>query len=750
MIFKQTFLFGQSIEESDSNYYKYIISSVIIYLGFLSMVIFMAINYEVNKQLFYIDMGIFFTFLFILITARKVDSSIFVTHSISLLLFVAIIFAIYKNQANDYMSLWTFIYPFFSMMLLGYKKGFISTLLLYVILFFIVYNFIGETITLSEYTRYVAISIILLLLAFSYEYLINKTIERLSVAKENAEEATKAKSEFLANMSHEIRTPMNGIIGMIHLTLKTELSQKQTNYIQKIENSASSLLNIINNILDFSKIEAGKLEINYIDFKLKDILESIESIVKLKADEKSLDFTIDYDENNSTLYGDSLRISQILVNLINNAIKFTQSGYVKLRVTCPDDICRFEVEDSGIGISQEHQKKLFHSFSQADGTTTREYGGTGLGLSISKQLIELMDGKIWCESELDKGSKFVFELQLPKGDSSNIEEKQYIDINQITSLQGSKILLVEDNIINQEIVTGLLEESGIIIDIANNGKEGVEKFKESNYELILMDLQMPIMDGYAATKIIRESDSAIPIIALTANAMKEDVLRTQAVGMNEHLNKPINIKKLYKTLLKYISKKVDIRVVEDEKETRQLVIPNFTYINTELGLKHLADNKKLYLKILYDFYIKYKDINVDFYKQEHYKRELHTMKGLSASIGATHLNVTIKELENNESKELQEQCYTQLKEILDELKVLDKAHEKEKEEKELISDSLKEQLFHKLKESVATRRPQKCKPIIDKLERYKLSSEDEKHFIVIKNFISSYKFKEAVEYLTKI
>jgi len=755
-MFKQVFLFGKNVNENDFSYYRYIISSVIIYLGMLSMLIFMMINYETNKQLFYIDVGIFSTFALISIIARKVSSSVFVTHSVALLLFSAIIFAVYKNQAKDYMALWTFIYPFFSMMLLGYKRGFISTLILYIAMFFIVYNLIDVTITLSEYTRYVAISIILLLLAFSYEYIINKTIERLSEAKENAEEATRFKSEFLANMSHEIRTPMNGIIGMTHLALKTKLSQKQNNYIKKIDNSASSLLNIINDILDFSKIEAGKLEIQNIDFELKELLENISNIVKLKADEKSLDFKINYDENTTTLNGDSSRISQILINLINNAIKFTQSGYVKVNISNRDDIYRFEIEDSGIGISHENQTKLFNSFSQADGTTTREYVGTGLGLSISKQLVELMDGKIWCESEPSIGSKFIFEIKLPQGEINNIEVKQQINTDQITSLRGTKILLVEDNMINQEIVTGLLEDSGVVIDIANNGKEGVEKFKVSNYELILMDLQMPIMDGYEATRIIRASDSNIPIIALTANAMKEDVARTKAIGMDEHLNKPIDAEKLYETLLKYmcklhhkplyISKKTDISQTQT-KEKDEIWIPNFKSIDTQEGLKHLAQNKKLYLKILGDFYINYKNLNLESLEQEEYKRVLHTIKGLSANIGAIALNSITKELEEINSAELEQLFKIELDKVTQELESLPQNVEKNQEQKKQITDSKIDELFLKLKEAIKTKQPKKCEPIMQELDKYKLSSKDTELFETIKKLIKKYKFKEAIDYL---
>jgi len=272
--------------------------------------------------------------------------------------------------------------------------------------------------------------------------------EELIVERNKAQQATKIKSQFLANMSHEIRTPMNSIIGMSHLALETSLNEKQKEYIQKINNSANSLLSIINDILDFSKIEAGKLDINKIDFEFKYLLQNISDVVKFKADEKGLDFEINYDEKILYLHGDSLRISQILINLMNNAIKFTESGYIKVNIinTGIDNIYKFEVEDTGIGLTKEQISKLFQSFTQADGSTTRKYGGTGLGLSISKQLVELMGGKIWVESRYGVGSKFIFEIELEKADRVEIP-KQNIDTDDDTAIpiqnkHGAELLIL--------------------------------------------------------------------------------------------------------------------------------------------------------------------------------------------------------------------------------------------------------------------------------------------------------------------
>ena len=370
----------------------------------------------------------------------------------------------------------------------------------------------------------------------------------LKEENKKVQEAIKMKSEFLANMSHEIRTPMNGIIGMSHLMQQTDLNYKQNNFIHKIDDSAKLLLGVINDILDYSKIEAGKLTIENIPFDIHELLESAISSVSVSAKEKNLDLNIEFkDDSISNFYGDYLRLSQILKNLLSNAIKFTQEGGVTIIIEKSENgFIKFSVKDSGIGMTPQQQAKLFQSFSQADESTSRLYGGTGLGLTISKELVELMDGKIWLESQEGVGTTFMFELPLValEKDSITLREDN-IKPQSINVLVGSKILLVEDNAINQEIILGILENSGINIDVAHNGQEAVDKTQENEYELILMDIHMPILNGYEATAQIRKTDPSIPIVALTANAMKEDVEKTVAAGMNAHLNKPLEINKLY-------------------------------------------------------------------------------------------------------------------------------------------------------------------------------------------------------------
>ena len=377
-----------------------------------------------------------------------------------------------------------------------------------------------------------------------------------------AQAASVAKSAFLANMSHEIRTPMTGIIGMAQLALDAGLDARQRDYVRKIERSAQSLLGILNDILDLSKIEAGKLAVERTPFALCQVVEDVIELLEHSAREKQLALDVELDPALAERYlGDPLRLKQILTNLIGNAIKFTPRGQVRLSVR-PGAMgrLRFEVRDSGIGISAEQQQELFKPFSQADSSTTRQYGGTGLGLAVSAQLVELMGGHIEVDSQLGHGSCFHFEIDAepdaepapdaietkPAASGCTLDTALEPVSDRLASrpFAGRRILLVEDNAINQQIVRGLLADTGLLIEVADNGQRAVELFRARPQELILMDIQMPVMDGYEAARRIHALDPRVPIIALTANAFPEDIEKAKAAGMSAHLSKPIDLKKL--------------------------------------------------------------------------------------------------------------------------------------------------------------------------------------------------------------
>ena len=368
-------------------------------------------------------------------------------------------------------------------------------------------------------------------------------------------------------MSHEIRTPMNAIINMSLLALKTELSEQQHNYIHKVHHSAEALLRILNDILDFSKIEAGKLEIEDIRFSLKDLTDDMVNIVGLKAREKEVQFSIDIGEAvPDVLVGDPLRLSQVLFNLGDNAVKFSESGGVvslKVELIKENDqqaVVLFSVQDTGIGIPPEQQKKLFQSFSQADSSTTRKYGGSGLGLIISKKIIQRMGGGIWFESEQNTGSTFSFIVPLGKTADNSLHETSGDEgdesISQsMSKLHGAKILVVDDNEFNREIVFEYLTSGGITVETASDGQEALELLARNDFDGVLMDCQMPVMDGLEATSRIRAQErfKKLPIIALTANVMTCDLERAVAVGMNDYIAKPFNPETIFMTIAKWVN-----------------------------------------------------------------------------------------------------------------------------------------------------------------------------------------------------
>lgn len=399
------------------------------------------------------------------------------------------------------------------------------------------------------------------------EELVEARTMALSIAKEAAETASRAKSTFLANMSHELHTPMNGIMGMTTMALRRTEDPKLKAQLGVIDQASHQLLAVINDILDISRIEAERLTLEQINFKLGEALENINSLIGHEAAKKGLQLTLDLPPAiaGQLLLGDPLRLKQILLNLAANAVKFTEAGTITVRVRLVEEsptgvILRFEVQDTGIGIAAEDQKRLFTAFEQADDSLTRKYGGTGLGLAICKLLINMMEGEIGVESQPRAGSTFWFTVRLGKATVDVIPPAPTFDLTRSpredikTRYAGARILLAEDGPFNQEVSRFFLEDVGLTVELAEDGQEAVALAGQHRYSLILMDLQMPKLNGVDATRAIRRQslNTQTPILALTANDFDEDRQLCFEAGMNDHIAKPIDLDVLYKTLLKWL------------------------------------------------------------------------------------------------------------------------------------------------------------------------------------------------------
>jgi CheY-like chemotaxis protein len=419
-------------------------------------------------------------------------------------------------------------------------------------------------------------------------------------------DAVKAKQQFLSNMSHEIRTPMNAIIGFTKVVLKTELNSKQREYLSAIKMSGDALIVLINDILDLAKVDAGKMVFEQVPFKMHQSIKAMLHVFETKIQEKNLELVTQYDKNiPEVLLGDSVRLHQIILNLVSNAVKFTTNGSITVSVSLlrEDDkkaTIEFAVIDTGIGIPQNKISSIFENFQQASSGTSRLYGGTGLGLAIVKQLVEPQGGTITVKSKVNEGSTFSFILDFPKTNAEALIDNAITELD--SEYKDIKVLVVEDMALNQLLMKTLLDDFGFIRDIADNGKIAVEKLKANSYDIILMDLQMPIMNGFEATEYIRKTmNSKIPIIALTADVTTVDLAKCKAVGMNDYIAKPVDERLLYSKIVGLVKKPV----AEKLKKTKLATINkiekvkcidlDYLYHRTKSNPKLMMEMISLYL-----------------------------------------------------------------------------------------------------------------------------------------------------------
>ncbi|TPQ27040.1 PAS domain-containing protein [Methylomonas koyamae] len=488
--------------------------------------------------------------------------------------------------------------------------------------------------------------------------------QRLLEAKQQAEQATRVKSEFLANMSHEIRTPMNAIIGLVELCLNTGITDKQRDYLERVETASRSLMTIIDDILDFSKMEAGKMHLESTPFVLEEMLDNVFSTMSELSARKGLALIRPpADQTHLAVVGDPQRLRQILINLIGNAIKFTEHGEIRVTLnelsrSAQQTCMQFSISDTGIGMNAEMQAKLFQAFSQGDSSITRNYGGTGLGLIISKQLVEQMGGTISVSSRENVGSTFTFSVKLGISNMASIRQAQYLrkntlDTDKLHTIAGARVLLVEDNEVNRIVAIELLKQAGIEAEVAENGEIALQKLQQMPFDCVLMDVQMPVMDGYQTTKHLRSLPSCqtLPVIAMTANAMSNDRNKCLQADMDDFVSKPILPETLYAALVKWIAPRTNTTLHIAPKDTINSHIPYLYGIDSVVGLQHTAGNRVVYRKILQKFAENHADtmaeINQAVADNNHDKvyQLVHTLKGLVGSLGALQLQSHLVRLE---------------------------------------------------------------------------------------------------------
>ena len=495
--------------------------------------------------------------------------------------------------------------------------------------------------------------------------------QALAEARDAAQAANSAKSQFLANMSHEIRTPMNAIVGMTHLALQTPLSAQQRDYLGKVQSASAMLLGVINDILDFSKIEAGKLKLDLAPMRIDDVVNDAMMMVRQPAQDQGIELRCEFASpeilgEQGLIHGDDLRLGQVLTNLLSNAVKFTERGHVTLRVRFlawqPEAATlQIEVEDTGIGMSEEQMSQLFSEFTQADGSTTRRYGGTGLGLSITRRLVHLMGGDIQVESKPARGS--CFRLTLPVqparllGGTLARDQRRAALLDERQRLDGLRVLLVEDNALNQQLASELLSRQGAQVTVAAHGQAALERLRAPGaaFDVVLMDLQMPVMDGYQATRLMREdpSLSTLPVLAMTAHAMVEERERCLALGMQNHLSKPLDPATLYAALRPFCrpGKPPTAGPTLAEVAPEPSGWPRVPGLDVRQVLSHFAGDASLYAQTVLAFGEHAQSVLAllpDALARQAWvevHREAHTLKGLGRTLGHEALSEQARVLE---------------------------------------------------------------------------------------------------------